>query len=368
MLNTVQDRVPGQLSNTTTQSDVEIVSIASAVPPYKFSQAEALKHAEELFPHLNHLRSVFLNTGIETRYSCVPLEWYREQHGWTDRAAIYQENALNLLEQAARRALEDAGIGVDDVDALIMVSSTGIAVPSLDALLANRIGLRPDVERLPIFGLGCAGGVAGLARASRIARTLPGGHVLLLAVELCTLNFRLADPTKAMFVSSALFGDGAAGIVVRSLSGNGDETAGRRRIVAFGEHMWPDTEYIMGWSVEEDGLGVVISPEIPSFVRNQMMAPIEAFLEGIGLNLSDLDGVVLHPGGRRVLEAFSAANEFIGNVQLKHAQSILRDYGNMSSPTVLFVLERTLESGASGRYLMAALGPGFTVSFALLEL
>ncbi|MGI9387348.1 MAG: type III polyketide synthase [Methyloligellaceae bacterium] len=350
------------------QGDAEIASIACAVPPYKFSQTEALSHAEELFPHLNHLSSVFLNTGISTRHSCMPLEWYRDSHGWTDRAAVYQENALNLIEEAALKAIADAGIGIDDIDALVLVSSTGVAVPSLDALLANKIGLRPDVERLPIFGLGCAGGVTGLARASRIAQTLPDGHVLLLAVELCALNFRLADSTKAMFVSSALFGDGAAGIVVRSASGFGETQAtARRRITAFGEHMWPDTEYIMGWSVEEDGLGVVISPEIPSFARRKMLAPIETFLESQGLTLGDLDGVVLHPGGRRVLESFSAASD-IGKDELKHAWSVLRDYGNMSSPTVLFVLERTLQSGATGRHLMIALGPGFTVSFALLEL
>jgi alkylresorcinol/alkylpyrone synthase len=296
------------------------------------------------------------------------LEWYRAPHGWTDRAAIYRENALNLIESAARQAIENAHIGVDDIDALVTVSSTGVAVPSLDASLANRIGLKANIERLPIFGLGCAGGVAGLARASRMARTFPGGHVLVVAVELCALNFRLADSTKAMFVSSALFGDGAAALVIRPAPqfGNNTKTASGR-IVAFGEHMWPDTEYIMGWSVEEDGLGVVISTEIPSFARNKLLAPIKAFLKGLGLTLSDLDGVVLHPGGRRVIEAFEAATN-MNERQLKHARSVLRDYGNMSSPTVLFVLERTLQSGASGKHLMIALGPGFTVSFALLEL
>ena len=366
MLRTAPDSLSVFLPASAAQTDVEIASIANAVPQYRFSQTEALEQAQTFFPHLNHLSSVFLNTGISTRYSCVPLEWYRDPHGWTDRAALYQENALDLLEQVARQAIDKAGIGFDDIDALVTISSTGITVPSLDALLANRIGLRPNIERLPIFGLGCAGGVSGLARACRMVKTLPGGHILVIAVELCAINFRLSDLTKANYVSTALFGDGAAGMVVRQASEPSKQSR-HPRITAFGEHMWPDTDYVMGWSIEEDGLGVVISPEIPDFARHKMLEPIEAFLAESGLGFDDLDGVILHPGGRRILEAFSEATG-VGNDQLTHAWDVLRDYGNMSSPTVLFVLERTLNSGATGKHLMAALGPGFTLSFALLDL
>jgi len=349
--------------------DVEILSVATAVPAHKLAQGAMLERAKEVFPHLAHLEPVYANTGIATRYSCMPLEWYLEPRGWRERSACFEREALALLEQAARKAIDEAGIKITDIDAIVTVSTTGLSVPSLDAKLANRMGLRNDVERLPIFGLGCAGGVSGMARSARLAQSFEVGHVLLLSVELCSLNYRLADTRKAMFISTALFGDGAAAVVLRSAGprGNGNGTGRQPRISAVGEHLWFESEDMMGWSIEEDGFGVIISTTIPSFTHDNIRGAAQTFLAKNGHEFDDLAGLVLHPGGRKVLEAVESALE-LGGDELRHSWDVLRDFGNMSSPTALFVLARTLATGASGKHLMAAFGPGFSISFCLLDL
>jgi alkylresorcinol/alkylpyrone synthase len=350
---------------------VEIVSLATALPRHELNQEVMLSRVRDVFPHLAHLEPVFANTGIERRYACKPMDWYVADHGWDDRGAVFAEEALALLEEAALKALDSAGLNAGEIDAIVTVSTTGICVPSLDAMLMNRLAFRQDTERLPIFGLGCAGGVSGLARSSHLANSRGRGHVLLLVVELCSLNFRLSDASKAMFISTALFGDGAAALVLRAPDiaqdpGRGRSTP-RPRIVATGEHFWPKSENLMGWSIEPDGFGVVISTRIPAFARGNLRTAIEVFLDKHDLKLDDLDGYVMHPGGRKVLEAMESALE-LDKHDLAASWQTLRDFGNMSSPTVLFVLDQVLASGAKGLHLMAALGPGFTVSFALLEL
>ncbi len=342
--------------------DIEISSLATAVPPYRYTQDEALALAGGMFPEYGHLKNVFANTGIENRYSCVPLDWFTEPHNWVDRNAAYEKGALELLERAARKAIEEAGTNPRDIGAIITVSTTGLSVPSLDAKLMHKLGLPSDTERLPIFGLGCAGGVTGMARAARMAASMNGRSVLMLCVELCGLNFRSADENKVNYISTALFGDGAAAMVVRHRTGRAIG-----HIEAVGEHNWPDTQDVMGWSIEEDGFGVVMSTQIPQFARDKLKQAAESFLAKSGLKLDDLDGVVAHPGGRKVLEAISDALS-IDKSQLVHGWEVLRDYGNMSSPTVMFVLERTISDRPHGSYLMFAFGPGFTVSFALLDL
>ena len=364
-------RLPNRDAITTAKPnlDVEILSVATAVPSHQLAQGAMLERAKEVFPHLAHLEPVYANTGIDTRYSCMPLEWYLEPRGWSERSNCYEREALVLLEQAASKAIDQAGLEIHEIDAIVTVSTTGLSVPSLDAKLANRMGLRSDVERLPIFGLGCAGGVSGMARGARLAQSLEGGHVLLLSVELCSLNYRLADTRKAMFISTALFGDGAAAVVLRGAGArpNGNGAACHPRITAVGEHLWSESEDMMGWSIEEDGFGVIISTKIPSFTYDNVRDTAHAFLTKNGLDFDDLAGLVLHPGGRKVLEAVESALD-LGEGELRHSWDVLRDFGNMSSPTVLFVLARTLADRASGKHLMAAFGPGFSISFGLLDL
>jgi len=349
----------------TSPLQVKITSLATAVPEFRYTQDEALELARRMFPAYGHLESVFENTGIKHRYSCVPLDWFSQPHNWADRNMVYEQSALDLLEKVARSAIAKAGLEMGDIGAIITVSTTGLSVPSLDAKLMHRLGLKPETERLPIFGLGCAGGVTGLARAARLAATMDGKGVLMICVELCGLNFRAVEQSKVDFVSCALFGDGAAGAILQAHRNGGE--SGMGDITAVGEHNWPGTNDIMGWSIEEDGFGVVMSTQIPKFARSELREAVELFLSRQGLGLSDLDGIITHPGGRKVLEAISDALG-VGRGKLVHGWGVLRDYGNMSSPTVMFVLERTLAAGAAGRHLVAAFGPGFTVSFALLDL
>jgi alkylresorcinol/alkylpyrone synthase len=347
-------------------ADVQICAIASAVPGHRVDQAVTRDIILANAPEFRSHAAVFQNTGVKTRFSCVPAEWHMTTQDWSSRAAVFRTAAAELLEDVARRCVNRAGMALSDVEAIVTVSTTGLAVPSLDAIMANRLDLSASVERLPVFGLGCAGGVSGLARAARLSRSLPRGNVLLLVVELCTINCRTSDRTIQNFISAALFGDGAAGVLLRRGASRGFSRP-LARIVATGEHMWRGTEDMMGWSIEKDGFGVVLSPNIPRCARNEIRPALNEFLARHGLALDDLDGVILHPGGRKVLEAVEGALELPPEA-LKHAWDILAEYGNMSSPTALFVLERTLSAGARGRHLLIALGPGFTVSFCLLDL
>ncbi len=344
------------------QFGIEIAAVASAVPQYSIDQEAARDMVLLAAPGFHSHEALFLNTGIKTRYSCVPLDWHLQAPSWAARNAVFRDAATNLLERIARDCADGAGMELGDIEAIVTVSSTGLAVPSLDALLANRLGLSPSVERLPIFGLGCAGGVSGLARAARLAQSLPSGNVLLLVVELCTINSRL-DHTIKNFISTALFGDGAAGLILRRAS----DVTSLPRVLAVGENMWARTEDMMGWSIEDDGFGVVLSPDIPKCARYQLRPALDTFLARHGLVLDDLDGVIMHPGGRKVLESVEAALD-LPRQTFQHAWDVLADYGNMSAPTALFVLERTIAAGATGLQLMAAFGPGFTISFALLHL
>ncbi len=348
------------------RQSVQICGIASAVPKHRIDQNMTRDLVLSIAPVFRSHAALFQNTGVETRYSCVPMEWHLAEQGWSARAAVYEEAAVDLLEEVARACAAQAELALREIEAIVTVSTTGLAVPSLDALLANRLDLAPTVERLPIFGLGCAGGVSGLARAGRIAESLPKGNVLLLVVELCTINCRKGDRSIKNFISTALFGDGAAGVLLRRRSER-DASRSLARVIATGEHMWRRTEQMMGWSIEDDGFGVVLSPDIPRCAREDVRPAMERFLMRHGLTLQDLDGVILHPGGRKVLEGIEDALD-LPRQSLHHAWDVLAEYGNMSSPTALFVLERTLSAGATGRHLLIAMGPGFTVSFCLLDL
>lgn len=342
-----------------------LLSVATAVPPFALGQAEVAERARRLFagsaaPELDRLMPVFLNAGIERRYSCVPIDWYESSHGWTDRAALYRDHAVRLLEEAGRDALARARLQPEDVDAVVAVSTTGVSTPSLDAVLIGRLGLRHDVKRLPLFGLGCAGGVIGLARAADLARATPGTTVLLLVVELCALSFRKSDVSKSNIVATALFGDGAAAAVVSSGGGAGP------KLGAAGEHTWQHSLDVMGWDVTEDGLKAVFSRDIPSLVRRDMRDIATAFLARHALTLADIDRFICHPGGAKVLTALEEAFR-LPDGALVEGRAVLRDYGNMSAVTVLFVLDRVLRAGAHGRMMLTALGPGFTAAFQLLD-
>jgi alkylresorcinol/alkylpyrone synthase len=350
-----------------TEFAVEIASVACAVPAHKVSQETIAEGAKRFFPHLVGIASVFANTGIESRYVCEPPDWYLESRGWEERTASFQRNALALLEEATLKAVAAADVDLQDIGAIVINTITGLAIPSLDARLINRLPFSRQIERLPIFGLGCGGGVGGLARAVRLAQTMPGGHVLFLTVDLCSLCARGNDMSIANFVSIALFGDGAAAVVLRNTRGGNRPGRQGGRIVAIGEHCWPNTEHIMGWDIKDNGFGVVLSPELPSLIRRELRPAIDDFLACHGLERRDIARVLLHPGGSRVLVA---AQEVLGlsKLDLIHSWEVLREYANMSSATALFILERALRSGGSGHQLLAAFGPGFSAYFIVFDL
>jgi alkylresorcinol/alkylpyrone synthase len=344
--------------------DVEILSLATANPPFRLAQSEAAFRAKQLFPHLRKHWPLYENTGIESRYNCEPIEWYLGPHSWEERTQSFHRHAVDLLEQVTVKATEAAGVGLDAIDMIVTNTITGLAIPSLDAMLLNRLKLPPTVERLPIFGLGCGAGVAGLARAARLAHAKDGAHVLFLTVDLCSLCLRVNDPSPAMFVSSALFGDGAAGVLLHNTR-NGSRAG--PRILASGEWCWRNTERIMGWDIKDDGFGIVLSPELPSLMKKELAPALQDFLDRNGLSLGDFNGFLFHPGGRKLLETME---EVLGLTrdQLQYSWEVLRRYGNMSSATVLFVLDHAVQMGACGPHLLAAFGPGFSAYFLAVEL
>ena len=338
-----------------------LLALASAVPPYTLDQSDVSRRAAQLFQgrrDIARLLPVFENTGIARRYSCVPIDWYGEPHGWADRTKLYVDNAVDLFEKITLDLLTQAKLKREDIDAIVVSSTTGIATPSLDALVVERMGLRRDIRRLPIFGLGCAGGVVGLARAADMARAVPGSRVLFLVVELCALTFRKDDISKSNIVATALFGDGAAGAIV-STEGAGPQLG------AGGEYTWPNSLDIMGWEVEEDGLKARFSQSIPALVANDFKEILRAYLQRNDLKLAGIDGFACHPGGAKVLDALEDAFG-IARGALTESRSVLKDFGNMSAVTALFVLERMDWRNPQRRVLMTALGPGFSAVFLMI--
>jgi alkylresorcinol/alkylpyrone synthase len=336
-----------------------LVSLATSVPPHTFLQKDVLAAAWDVFgsrfPDFERFASIFTNTGIVKRHGVKPFEWYLEPRGWPERTAAFLEGAEALFVEVAGKALANAGLAATDIDTVVTVCSTGIATPSLDARVARRIGFRSDVARAPVFGLGCAGGASGLSIASRLAQARPGSNVLLVAVELCSLALRHDELTKANIVAVSLFGDGAAAVILRAGDG------GATRIEHSGEHLWPDTLDIMGWSVDPQGFGVILRRTIPEFVTQNLKPALQQILGRMQLTLDDIDQFICHPGGARVIQALESSLK-LDQGTLEHERQVIADYGNMSSPTVLFILERARARGLPARSLLTALGPGFTAS------
>jgi alkylresorcinol/alkylpyrone synthase len=337
-----------------------LLSLATAVPPHVMRTDDVIREATTIFSgrhtDFERLMPVFGNSGIERRYSVVPYEWFREKQGWPERTAAFIAGASALFAEVTGRALGEAGLLPADIDAIVTVSSTGIATPSIEARLLDELGFRPDVQRVPVFGLGCAGGVSGLSLATRLAKASPGSNVLLVVIELCTLAFRPDEMSKSNVIATALFGDGAAAAV---LSTSGPH---RGEIEHAGEHTWPGTTDVMGWRMDREGFGAIFSRSIPELATRDLRPAADRFLGRHGLSLGDTASFCFHPGGAKVILALEEAFE-TGVDRLASERAVLRDHGNMSAPTVLFVLARELERPTPGRRFVSALGPGFSASF-----
>jgi len=357
-----------------------ILSLATAVPTHVVRQPEAKRLVEAIFAGgsaeaepagWERLYAVFDHGAIETRHTCMPLSWYAEPHDFAERNARYVEHALLLGGEVAAKALERAGIEARDVDHVVFVSSTGLATPSIDAHLANALGFPARVRRTPIWGLGCAGGAAGLARARAFAEADPGSRVLVIALELCSLTFQAGDITKRNLVAASLFADGAAAAVLSTAPAGARHARSHPtlEIIGSGGTFWGDTLDVMGWDVDGDGLHVIFSRDIPAIVRSRVRSSLEDFLARQEVPLNRIRHFAAHPGGLKVLDAY---RETLGLSEdsVRHARAVLREYGNMSAPTCLFVLDRMLENEEflSGDYgIVTALGPGFAVEYVLLR-
>lgn len=339
-------------------------SVATAVPPYVADQQVAKEIGRRAFSGraslFERLSGVFDNAEIATRRLVAPLEWYEQPRGWAERNAVYLSGSEAMFEDAARQAIAKAGLAPGDIDGIVTVSTTGIATPSLEARVGPRLGLRGDVRRVPVFGLGCAGGVSGLALAARLAAGDPGSNWLFVTIETCSISIRLDSDDPAAIVATALFGDGAAAAVV---STDGEGIAQVRNSA---EKLWPDTLGIMGWRVEDPGLGVVFDRAIPPFIEQNLAPAIDDMCRQMGIARSDISRLCCHPGGVKVIAAIETALD-LNQGELNLEREVLREFGNMSAPTVLFVLDRLLEAGLPERVLMTAFGPGFTCAGLLLE-
>lgn len=351
-----------------------ILAVGTAVPAHEVSQESSMALSrllfQEAFPDIDRLLEVFANSSIHKRHFCVPFDWFQSEHSFAEKNRLYVTNACELSAESIKRCLAKCNLSGTDVDCLIVVSSTGITTPSLDARLLNQLELREEITRIPLWGLGCAGGAMGLSRAYDFAKAYPDKLILLASVELCGLTFIKSDLSKSNLIATSLFADGAAAVLVA-----GDEFVAAHpsfsaapRIVATKTMTWKDSLEVMGWDVTEEGLKVIFSRDIPTLIKHRMRQNATDFLSSYQRRLADVEHFILHPGGAKVLTAYQDALE-ISPEQTELAEDVLHAYGNMSSPTVLFVLERALEhdwsEGAQG--LLAALGPGFSSELLLLQ-
>lgn len=338
----------------------KIHSLATAVPEHVLETEMVRREAAKFFGGFSglfeSLLPVFANTGIKRRYSVCEPAWFYDKQGWPERMAEFHRGAKELFHAVARQALDDADISAAEISTIVMVSSTGIATPSIEAHMLAEMGFREDVKRVPVFGLGCAGGLSGLSLASRLAVAEPGKKVLLVTIELCSLAFRLDELTKANIVATALFGDGAAAAVLEAGPG------GLVAIEHTGEHTWPNSLDVMGWRIDPVGFGAIFSRSIPDLVSRDLRPAADAFLSRNDLDFDEIDQFSFHPGGAKVIIALEEAFE-LGQGRLQAERHVLADFGNMSAPTVLFVLAEGLKDNGNGRRFLSALGPGFTASF-----
>jgi len=346
-----------------------ISAVGTAVPPYVYDQGVTKEFGralfQEAFPDIDRLLVVFNNASIDQRHFSASKEWFEKEHSFADKNNLYNETAVEIGQAAVVECLNTAGLGPEDVDHFIFVSSTGLATPSVDARLINRLKMRNDICRTPIWGLGCAGGAAGLSRAYEYTRAFPQKRALVLALELCGLTFQRNDLSKSNLIGVSLFADGAAAAMVEGaeVKANGPRILGGRSM------LWYDSLDVMGWEINDRGLKVIFSRDIPAIVKTSVLPNILEFLRGHSLSLAEIRHLVAHPGGTKVLEAYEQTLQ-LGNGQLDHSRHVLRRYGNMSSPTVLFVLKEFLCSGEirAGDYgLVTALGPGFSSEMILIQ-
>ena len=347
-----------------------IAAVCSALPPHRHQQSELAAATAEICAVPESRRALidrlYANAGVATRHTVLPLADYKRLDGVGPTNDLYIEHATVLGSQAVRATLEKAGVEPRDIDLFVVTSVTGVAVPSLDARLVPLLGLRPDVKRVPMFGLGCVAGAAGLARVHDYLLAYPQQTALLLSVELCSLSVPLGDATTADFVGSALFGDGAAAVVVQGSLHHHDR--GDPRVVATRSVLCPDSEEVLGWRLGSQGFRIILTAELAEVVARHIGDVVRGFLADHDLRTTDIAQWICHPGGPKVVDA---VRDGLGldEAQMAATRASLAEVGNLSSASVLHVLEKTLgnQDAPSGPALIIGLGPGVSIELILLE-
>jgi alkylresorcinol/alkylpyrone synthase len=356
---------------------MRISSVGTAFPPYRYPQAEisqklrARWEAQGKLPEPRLLSRLHANCGVEFRNFVLPLESYPGLVGFKATNDVWISNGVQLGESCITAALAPLGLTAADVSAIFFASVTGIASPTIDARLINRMPFPASVKRTPIFGLGCVAGAAGIARASDYVRAFPDQIALLLSVELCSLTWQDNDQSIANLISSGLFADGAAAVVI-----TGDDVklpastiAPGPRILATRSTFYRNTEYVMGWDIGDTGFTIVLSPDVPKVVLENLRGDVESFVAENGITRADIASWIFHSGGPKVLEAVETSLN-LPKEALALSWKSLREVGNLSAASVLMVLADTLENhrGAPGSYsILAAMGPGFCLELVLLQ-
>lgn len=348
---------------------MKIIAVGSALPAHYYDQETLLSalrtHWAKRHHNLERLEQLHRSVLVGGRHLALPLEAYENIESWGDANDAWIRVAQEVGETAVRNALERADLAVSDVDALFFATVTGVATPSIDARLMNRLRLRPSVKRLPLFGLGCVAGAAATARAADYVRAYPDQVAVVLSIELCSLTVQREDLSIPNLIATGLFGDGAAAAVVVGAERSGDGP----RIVATRSVFYPDSEDVMGWEISERGFKVVLAAAVPEVVRRYLRRDIDAFLADHGLLRSNIDSWVAHPGGPKVLQAMAESLE-LPEGALDITWESLRRVGNLSSTSVLMVLEDTMvhHRPARGSWgMMVAMGPGFCSELVLIQ-
>ncbi len=352
---------------------MRVASVGRAFPPHVHTQEEIRAQLERIWAErqsvLNRLPQLHENARVKKRHLALPLADYATPRTFGESNDVWIRVAQELGESALRQALERARLAPADIDAIFTMSVTGIASPSLDARLVNRMGLRTDVKRVPVFGLGCVAGAAGIARAADYVKAYPDHVVAVVSVELCSLTFQRDDTSVANLVSAGLFGDGAAAVIVVGAERAHKLGIGGLRVVATRSIFYPDTEDVMGWRISERGFDIVLSPAVPSIARERLAPDVDAFLADHGLARGDVATWVCHPGGPKVLSAMQAGLG-LSDEDVRHAWTALEEQGNLSSTSVLMVLHDTLAAGApapGAPGVLLAMGPAFCSELVLFR-
>lgn len=355
----------------------KILSVGTSIPKYPIQQDTVVEFAKELFEDsfkdINRLLTIFQNGQIEKRHFTRDVEWFKDPHTLEEKNDIYIKEAVAYGAEAINACLHNSAtlpqpVPYNEVEAIFYISTTGMSTPSIEARIMNVLPFSPYTKRIPIWGLGCAGGAAGLSRAYEYCLAFPKAKVLVLSVELCSLTFQKNDRSKSNLVGTSLFADGIACVLMAGDEVNLENDATYPKVLGSQSTLMENSEDVMGWQVKNEGLYVVFSRDIPVIITNWLAPNVSRFLDHHLVELEDLDHFILHPGGKKVLDAYKDCLGIEAD-KLKTSIQVLKEYGNMSSATVLYVLKGVMETkpkkGDKG--IVAALGPGFSSEMLLLE-